>query len=150
MRIKPHLNGALLYVCQISLTSRFQPKSSHLVSLHDTFRFCDYNCLSDGITSGGYIWTSGRSRVSRLCVTTGLVFRTCDWLSLSAGVGYGSRTLLWEDSSLNWARVSDRSPRGIAADIALHFRIRSFRLYAGVSTAAFRTCDYEFGLGFCF
>ena len=83
-------------------------------------------------------------------ITTGLVFRTCDWLSLSAGVGYGSRTLLWEDSSLNWARVSDRSPRGIAADIALHFRIRSFRLYAGVSTAAFRTCDYEFGLGFCF
>lgn len=43
MRIKPHLNGALLYVCQISLTSRFQPKPSHFVSLHDTFRFCDYN-----------------------------------------------------------------------------------------------------------
>ena len=42
MRIKPHLNGALLYVCQISLTSRFQPKPSHFVSLHDTFRFCDY------------------------------------------------------------------------------------------------------------
>ncbi len=43
MRIKPHLNGALLYVCQISLTSRFQPKPSHFVSLHDTFRFCDYS-----------------------------------------------------------------------------------------------------------
>lgn len=42
MRIKPNLNGALLYVCQISLTSRFQPKPSHFVSLHDTFRFCDY------------------------------------------------------------------------------------------------------------
>lgn len=42
MRIKPHLNGVLLYVCQISLTSRFQPKPSHFVSLHDTFRFCDY------------------------------------------------------------------------------------------------------------
>mgnify|MGYP007080846346 CR=1 FL=1 len=45
MRIKPHLNGALLYVCQISLTSRFQPKTSHFVSLHDTFRFCDYTIL---------------------------------------------------------------------------------------------------------
>lgn len=124
--------------CYVKAVSNFRSSAS------------EYDCLSDGTTSDGYIWTSGRSRVSRLCVTTGLVFRTCDWLSLSAGAGYGSRTLLWEDSSLNWARVSDRSPRGIAADIALHFRIRSFRLYAGVSTAAFRTCDYEFGLGFCF
>ena len=49
MRIKPHLNGALLYVCQISLTSRFQPKPLHFVSLHDTFRFCDYICLSKAI-----------------------------------------------------------------------------------------------------
>lgn len=47
MRIKPHLNGALLYVCQISLTSRFQPKPSHFVSLHDTFRFCDYTKLQN-------------------------------------------------------------------------------------------------------
>ena len=30
------------YVCQISFTSRFQPEPSHFVSLHDTFRFCDY------------------------------------------------------------------------------------------------------------
>lgn len=52
MRIKPHLNGALLYVCQISLTSRFQPKPSHFVSLHDTFRFCDYSL--DPIFSNGY------------------------------------------------------------------------------------------------
>lgn len=49
MRIKPHLNGALLYVCQISLTSRFQPKPSHFVSLHDTFRFCDYKTVAENL-----------------------------------------------------------------------------------------------------
>ena len=109
-----------------------------------------YDCLSDGTTSEGYIWTSGRSRVSRLSVTTGLVFRPCDWLSLYTGAGYGSRTLLWEDSSGYWSRVSDRSPRGVAADLGLQFRLRRLRLSAGISTTAFRTCDCELGAGFCF
>ena len=109
-----------------------------------------YDCLSDGTTSDGYIWTSGRSRVSRLSVTTGLVFRTCDWLSLSAGAGYGFRTLLWEDSSGYWSRVSDRSPRGVAADLGLQFRIRRLRLSAGLSTTAFRRLDGEIAVGFCF
>ena len=37
MRIKPHLNGALLYVCQISLTSRFQ--QNHRISFPYTTHF---------------------------------------------------------------------------------------------------------------
>ena len=109
-----------------------------------------YDCLSDGTTSEGYIWTSGRSRVSRLFFTTGLVFRPCDWLSLYTGAGYGSRTLLWEDSSGCWSRVSDRSPRGVAADLGLQFRLRRIRLTLGVSTTAFRRLDGEIAVGFCF
>ena len=109
-----------------------------------------YDCLSDGTTAEGYVWTSGRSMVSRISVTTGAVFRVCGWLSLYAGAGYGSRTLLWEDSSLYWARVSDRSPSGVSAEIGLQFRLRRIRLSAGISTAAFRTADAEIGIGFCF
>lgn len=109
-----------------------------------------YNCLSDGTTAEGYIWTSGRSRVSRLCVTAGLVFRTCPWLSLYAGAGYGDRTLLWEDSSQNWAKVSDRSYRGVSADLGLQLRLWRFRIGAGISTTAFRTADAEVSVGFCF
>ena len=59
MRIKPHLNGALLYVCQISLTSRFQPKPSHFVSLHDTFRFCDYKQILKGKLHWEYTTAEG-------------------------------------------------------------------------------------------
>lgn len=109
-----------------------------------------YDCLSDGTTAEGYIWTSGRSRVSRLCVTAGLVFRTCPWLNLYAGAGYGDRTLLWEDSSQNWAKVSDRSYRGVAADLGLQLRLWRFRIGAGISTTAFRTADAEVSVGFCF
>lgn len=110
-----------------------------------------YSCLSDGTAEGGYIWTTGRTKVSRLSVTAGLVYRPCSWLNLYAGAGYGSRTLLWEDSALSWARVSDRSFKGMAADIGLQFRIRRrFRVGAGFSTTAFRTADAEISLGFCF
>lgn len=146
----PDYSGGLMFSwekyrwgCYLKAVSNFRSSASA------------YDCLSDGTTadgttSDGYIWTSGRSRVSRISVTTGAVFRVCGWLSLYAGAGYGSRTLLWEDSSLYWARVSDRSPRGLAAEIGLQFRLRRIRLSAGISTAAFRTCDGEIGLGFCF
>lgn len=110
-----------------------------------------YSCLSDGTADDGYIWTSGRSKVARLNITVGVVYRPCSWLNLYAGAGYGSRTLLWEDSSLAWARVSDRSCKGMAADIGLQFRIRRrFRVGAGFSTVAFRTADAEISVGFCF
>lgn len=73
MRIKPHLNGALLYVCQISLTSRFQPKPLHFVSLHDTFRFCDY-------TSGNSLVTG--VNVSTLTALTHLDLNACGLTAL--------------------------------------------------------------------
>ncbi len=141
----PECSGGLMlgwekyrWGCYVKAVSNFRSSASA------------YDCLSDGTTSDGYIWTSGRSRVSRLSITTGLIFRTCDWLSLYTGVGYGSRTLLWEDSSLYWSRVSDRSPRGVAADFGLQFRLRRLRLTAGLSTTAFRTIDGEIAIGFCF
>lgn len=109
-----------------------------------------YDCISDGTTAEGYIWTSGRTRVSRLSVTAGLVFRVCPWLNLYAGAGYGDRTLLWEDSSQLWAKVSDRSFHGAAADLGVQLRLWRFRLGAGVSTTAFRTADAEVSFGFCF
>lgn len=141
----PDCSGGLMFSwekyrwgCYLKAVSNFRSSASA------------YDCRSDGTTDGGYIWTSGRSRVSRLSVTTGVVFRVCGWLSIYAGAGYGGRTLLWEDSSLYWARVSDRSPSGVAAETGLQFRLRRIRLSAGISTVAFRTCDGEFGLGFCF
>lgn len=93
MRIKPHLNGALLYVCQIFLTSRFQPKPSHFVSLHDTFRFCDYIYVEVGETSREdgteavvpenliYNWSEDHNALN---LTTDLGGKTLHWSALVA------------------------------------------------------------------
>lgn len=148
----------------VSAVAMFPEYSGGLMVVWEKYRFgayvkavsnfrdsgSSYACLSDGTTEDGYIWTSGRSRVSRLSVTAGLVFRACPWLSLYAGAGYGDRTLLWEDSSQLWAKVSDRSFRGASADLGLQLRLWRFRIGAGVSTTAFRTADAEVSVGFCF
>ena len=110
----------------------------------------EYSCMSDGTTEGGYIWTTGRSVVSRLNVTTGVTMCVCKWLSVYAGAGYGSRLLLWEDSTGVWAKVSDISYIGVAADAGVRFHLRRICLSAGVSTVCFRTMSADISLGFSF
>lgn len=94
MRIKPHLNGALLYVCQISLTFRFQPKPSHFVSLHDTFRFCDYTW--NYRTSDNLIVSAAYVRLKNLQVGYTLPQRWMDKIHVSRLRVYFSGNDLFE------------------------------------------------------
>ena len=77
----------------------------------------EYECFSDGTTpDGGYIWTSGQSRISRLNLSAGGLFRFSDWATLYAGAGYLRRDLFWQDTGQAWARVSDISKSTVAID----------------------------------
>lgn len=111
-----------------------------------------YTCNDDGTTTdGGYIWTSGRSRVSRLSVTAGGSFRCLGWLAVSAGAGYGKRILTWEDSDGNWAKVKGPgSVRGVSADIGATMHFGRFVAYLGANTIAFKHFYPELGAGFRF
>lgn len=110
----------------------------------------EYNCKSDGTAESGYVWTTGRSSVSRFNVTTGIVFRTCGWLGVYAGAGYGSRVLRWEDSTGVWAKVEDCSYAGIAVDAGVRFHWRRLCLSAGMSSVCFRTLSADLSVGFMF
>ena len=77
----------------------------------------EYECFSDGTTpDGGYIWTSGQSRVSRLNLSAGGLFRISEWATLYAGAGYLRRDLFWQDTGQAWALVSDISKSTVALD----------------------------------
>ena len=121
------------------------------VRLDSNFRFqtTTYTCLSDGRTSYGQIWTTGRTVRSRLSATGGVLWHTASWLTLYAGAGYGWRSLSWEDVSGRWAQVSDVSIRGLAADLGMVVNIDRFALSVGLSTLSFRRVDCVVGLG-CF
>ena len=77
----------------------------------------EYECFSDGTTpDGGYIWTSGQSRISRLNLSAGGLFRISEWATLYAGAGYLRRDLFWQDAGQAWALVSDISKSTVAID----------------------------------
>ena len=109
-----------------------------------------YICHEDGTTDNGYIWTSGEGHVSRMTVTAGGIFRCLDWLSVSAGAGYGKRVLLWRDTKDNLAKVSEASAQGIAADLGTVLRFGRFTAYLGANTIAFKRLYPELGIGFNF
>ena len=106
-----------------------------------------YICHEDGTTDDGYIWTSGKGHVARMTVTAGGIFKCRDWLSVSAGAGYGKRVLLWRDSKDNFAKVSEASAQGIAADLGAILNFGRFIAYIGVNTIAFKHFYPELGVG---
>ncbi len=110
----------------------------------------DYICHEDGTADNGYIWTSGKSHISRMAITTGGIFKYTNWLSISSGIGYGRRILLWEDTKGNQAKVDEASVQGIVADFGTFFHFGRFTAYAGVCTIAFKRLYTELGVGFSF
>lgn len=106
-----------------------------------------YGCLSDGTTTGGYIWTSGAECISRWLVAAGATFSPWRFITLYAGGGYGSRSILWQDVSGNWATVTDLSAAGFTADGGIIFNIGPVSILAGASTIGFTNVTAEFGLG---
>lgn len=108
-----------------------------------------YDCFSDGTTATGYIWTSGKEKVSRFSITAGATYAAWPFLALYAGAGYGSRSILWEDASARWANVRDKHARGLAVDAGVLLSYGHFLLMAGVSATGFRPVTAEVGAG-CF
>lgn len=109
-----------------------------------------YNCKSDGTADGGYIWTTGQSKVSMMSISGGIILPIGQTIYPYAGVGYGKRILAWEDVKKQWARVSDASTFGIALETGLMLRFGAFGLHAGVNTVGFRFIGADAGLALFF
>ncbi len=110
----------------------------------------DYTCFSDGTTPTGYIWTSGKERAKRYSITTGASYAATPFLSVYAGIGYGLRSLFWEDSSGKWAMVVDQSAKGLALDAGIVLTNRQLSFMTGISAISFKTLSAEVGIGFSF
>ncbi len=102
------------------------------------------------IDGGGIIWTNGEQRKIRLQATGGALFRLNRWLYPYAGLGYGSRDVLWQDYREDWARVTDYSCKGVAAEVGAIAKIGPVAFSAGVSTTSFKYTEFELGVGVMF
>lgn len=109
-----------------------------------------YFCKSDGTAGNGFIWTTGQEKAGAWSLSGGATLRIVKPLRLYAGGGYGSDTVLWEDASGKWAKVSDISHSGLCADAGLLLDLGHFAIMAGATTLSFRTLGFEVGAGIIF
>mgnify|MGYP006873001376 FL=1 len=109
-----------------------------------------YDCLSDGTTSFGTIWASGKARQSRISISAGPVVRLSSAFSIYAGAGFGRQTLLWEDTSSQWARVSDHSCEGLLLDAGLLYTRRHLTFGLGINEIGFSAFAATLSIGWTF
>lgn len=106
-----------------------------------------YTCTSEGDTEYGRIWATGESRVSRTVATAGLAVWTSRRFGVYAGAGLSSSTRCWEDISGEWAKVEDKSYRGVAADGGILLTFKPEALSVGVVSDFRRYVDVQIGIG---
>ena len=120
------------------------------LAFRSSFTSCktSYSCASDGsMENGSKIWPTGNEKRSNLMVSGGVLAGATKWLTVYAGVGYGTRKLAWEDVADNWVLVSDWSRSGFAAECGAVVSVRKLAISAGISTVAFRTAAFTCGVG---
>lgn len=110
----------------------------------------DYDCFSDGTSPLGYIWPTGEVRRSRLALSAGPMFKLGGSWSVFAGAGYGAQTILWEDTSGSWARVSDLSSKGLLLEAGAMYRLNHLAFSAGISETAFSSVAVTLSAGLLF
>lgn len=106
-----------------------------------------YTCTSEGDTEYGRIWATGESRVSHTVATAGLAVWTSRRFGFYAGAGLSSSTRCWEDISGEWAKVEDKSYRGVAADGGILLTFKPVALSVGVVSDFRRYVDVQIGIG---
>lgn len=106
-----------------------------------------YTCTSEGDAEYGRIWATGESRVSHTVATAGLAVWTSRRFGFYAGAGLSSSTRCWEDISGEWAKVEDKSYRGVAADSGILLTFKPMALSVGVVSDFRRYVDVQIGIG---
>ncbi|MBR5177080.1 MAG: hypothetical protein IKW89_14310 [Bacteroidales bacterium] len=107
----------------------------------------DYSCSYEGLTDFGYIWATGQEKYSRFSVSSGVLVGITGNLSCYAGAGYGSVGCFWEDVSGQWARVREKSFKGLNIESGLVWAPGRVVLTAGLSSVSFSTISPVIGLG---
>lgn len=91
-----------------------------------------YSTGSDSsIEGGGKFWGNGNSRYGSFTVSAGPVWHPTDALGVFAGIGYGKRTLSWQDVAGEWAIVKDYSYAGLGVEAGAIVSVSRFDILAG-------------------
>ena len=112
----------------------------------------DFECNDVGMSGedGEVQWYTGKTEKSRLSVTGGIVQRLWKPFYLYAGVGYGTRTLVWETVGGKWGKNKDHSLEGVEAEIGGILSAGPMVFSLGLQTNSFKYLEGYLGIGFIF
>lgn len=112
----------------------------------------DFECNDVGMSGedGEVQWYTGKTEKSRLSVTGGIVQRLWKPFYLYAGVGYGTRTLVWETVGGKWGKNKDHSLEGVEAEIGGILSARPMVFSLGLQTNSFKYLEGNLGIGVIF
>ena len=112
----------------------------------------DFECNDVGMSGedGEVQWYTGKTEKSRLSVTGGIVQRLWKPFYLYAGVGYGTRTLVWETVGGKWGKNKDHSLEGVEAEIGGILSAGPMVFSLGLQTNSFKYLDGNLGIGVIF
>lgn len=116
------------------------------------FRKNEYSYVASGkgATGYGHLWTTGKSRVSRMSAAAGLAMFISGHFGFRAGAGWTSYRCCWEDSSGQWAKINDESFGNFAVDGGIFLVFKPLVLSVGVMSDFSGNADLNFGIGFRF
>ena len=105
----------------------------------------DFECNDVGMSGedGEVQWYTGKTEKSRLSVTGGIVQRLWKPFYLYAGVGYGTRTLVWETVGGKWGKNKDHSLEGVEAEIGGILSAGPMVFSLGLQTNSFKYLELE-------
>ena len=112
----------------------------------------DFECNDVGMSGedGEVQWYTGKTEKSRLSVTGGIVQRLWKPFYLYAGVGYGTRTLVWETVGGKWGKNKDHSLEGVEAEIGGILSAGPLVFSLGLQTNSFKYLEGNLGIGVIF
>lgn len=112
----------------------------------------DLECDDTGMLPTGEIpyYKEGVSNKARLSITGGYLYRFFRPLYGYVGAGYGYRTLTWETVDGESVKNTDHSTSGVAAEIGLIGKFKSFALSVGCQTINFKYMEMSAGIGIFF
>ena len=112
----------------------------------------DFECNDVGMSGedGEVQWYTGKTEKSRLSVTGGIVQRLWKPFYLYAGVGYGTRTLVWETVGGKWGKNRDHSLEGVEAEIGGILSAGPMVFSLGLQTNSFKYLEGNLGIGVIF
>lgn len=106
---------------------------------------------TQALTTGeGTPYYTGETKKARMSVTAGALYRVARPLYLYLGGGYGNVVSAWETVDGLWAKNTDHSATGAAAEAGGILRLGKFALSLGFHTVGFKHHEVTGGLGLLF